>query len=105
VNKSLWLLIKEKLQETKAKDIVVLDVKKHSSVTDYIIVATASSDRQARAIADYLRENAEKPFSMEGTEDGRWILLDYIDAVVHIFQEDLRKYYDIEGMWLNANRL
>lgn len=105
MKKSLWSLIKEKLEETKAKDVVVLDVRKISSVTDYVIIATASSDRQARAIADYLREQAGKPFSMEGEDEGRWILLDYIDAVVHIFQDDLRKYYDLEGMWLSAKRL
>lgn len=101
----LWSQIKEKLEETKARDIVVLDVRKLSSVTDFMIIATGTSDRQVRAIAEHLMENAGKPFSAEGVEDGRWALLDYIDAVVHIFQDDLRRYYDIEGMWLNAKRL
>ncbi len=105
MKKALWSQIKEKLEETKAKDIVVLDVKKYSSVTDYIIIASGSSDRQVRAIGEYLRENAGRPFSTEGAEEGRWVLLDYFDVVVHIFQDDLRKYYDIEGMWLNAQRL
>jgi len=104
VNKALWSQIKEKLEETKARDIVVLDVRKLSSMTDFIIIATGSSDRQVRAIGEYLRENVGKPFSTEGAEEGRWVLLDYFDVVVHIFQDDLRRYYDIEGMWLNAKR-
>jgi ribosome-associated protein len=104
VNKALWSQIKEKLEETKARDIVVLDVRKLSSMTDFIIIATGSSDRQVRAIGEYLRENVGKPFSTEGAEEGRWVLLDYFDVVVHIFQDELRRYYDIEGMWLNAKR-
>jgi ribosome silencing factor RsfS/YbeB/iojap len=104
VNKALWSQIKEKLEETKARDIVVLDVRKLSSMTDFIIIATGSSDRQVRAIGEYLRENVGKPFSTEGAEEGRWVLMDYFDVVVHIFQDELRRYYDIEGMWLNAKR-
>jgi ribosome-associated protein len=105
VKKSLWSQIREKLEETKARDIVVLDVKKLSSVTDYIIIASGTSDRQIRAIAEHLREQVGRPFSMEGVDEGRWVLLDYFEAVVHIFQDDLRRYYDIEGMWINAKRL
>ena len=104
MNKALWSQIKEKLEETKARDIVVLDVRKLSSMTDFIIIATGSSDRQVRAIGEYLRENVGKPFSTEGAEEGHWVLMDYFDVVVHIFQDDLRRYYDIEGMWLNAKR-
>jgi len=105
VNRALWSQIKEKLEETKARDIVVLDVSKLSSMTDFIIIATGSSDRQVRAICEYLRENAGRPFSTEGADEGRWILMDYFDVIVHIFQDDMRRYYDIEGMWLNAKRL
>ena len=104
MKKALWSQIKEKLEETKAKDIVVLDVSKLSSVTDFIIIATGASDRQVKAIGEHLREHVGKPYSTEGAQEGRWVLLDYIDAVVHIFQDDLRKYYDIEGMWLSADR-
>jgi ribosome silencing factor RsfS/YbeB/iojap len=105
VKKALWSQIKEKLEDTKAREIVVLDVRNLSPVTDFIIIATGNSDRQVKAIGEYLRENVGRPFSMEGAQEGRWVLLDYIDAVVHIFQDDLRKYYDIEGMWLSAKRL
>jgi ribosome-associated protein len=105
VNKALWTRIREKLEETKARDIVVLDVRKLSSMTDFIIIATGSSDRQVRAIGEYLRENVGRPFSTEGADEGRWVLMDYFDVIVHIFQDDMRRYYDIEGMWLNAKRL
>jgi ribosome silencing factor RsfS/YbeB/iojap len=105
VKKALWAQIKEKLEETKARDIVVLDVRNLTSVTDFIIIATGNSDRQIKAIGEYMRENVGRPFSTEGEQEGRWVLLDYIDVVVHIFQDDLRKYYDIEGMWLSAKRL
>ncbi|MEA3221747.1 MAG: ribosome silencing factor [Thermodesulfobacteriota bacterium] len=93
------------LEEKKARDIVVLDVKEMCSFTDYLIICTGTSDRQIKAVAENVIEKVGKPFGVEGIELGRWVLLDCVDVVVHIFQEDLRDYYDIEGMWMDAKRL
>jgi len=93
------------LEDKKAKDVVVLDVREICSFTEYIIIGTGMSDRQIRAMADHVISEFGKPFGTEGLEQGRWVLLDYITSVIHIFQDDLRHYYDLEGMWFEAKRL
>ncbi|HDM33038.1 MAG TPA: ribosome silencing factor [Deltaproteobacteria bacterium] len=93
------------LEEKKARDIVILDVRGMCSFADYVIICTGMSDRQIKALAENVIMKAGKPFGTEGIELGRWVLLDYMDVVVHIFQEDLRRYYDLEGMWLEAKRV
>jgi len=100
-----WENLVEALGDKKAKDVVALDVKGVCSFTDYILICTGMSDRQISAMAEYVIETFGKPFGSEGIEKGRWVLLDYVDVVIHIFQDDLRKYYDMEGMWLDAKRL
>lgn len=102
---ALWSCIVQALSDKKGRDIVALDVKGHSPITDCIIICTGTSDRQIRAMAEHVMEVVGKPLGKEGLEEGRWVLLDYVDAVVHIFQDDLRHYYDLEGMWLDAKRL
>lgn len=86
--------------------MLVINLKKLSSVTDYLLICSAESERQAQAIArsieDGLRERKEKPFGIEGVEGGRWVLMDYVDVVVHIFHESVRSYYDLEGLWAEA---
>ena len=90
-------------------DIVVLDLKGKSPVTDYFVVATGTSDRQMRTVADEICETAKKEgmerFGRAGYEQGRWILLDFIDVVVHIFDEPYRDYYDLELLWGDAKKL
>ncbi len=103
--KPLWSMAAEALEEKKATDVVVLDVRKSCSFTDYIIVSTGMSDRQIRAMAEHVMETVGKPFGVEGLDTGRWVLLDYVDVVIHILQDELRKYYDIEGMWYDAERV
>jgi ribosome-associated protein len=103
--KELWERAKEALEERKATDLVVLDVRKICSFTDYIIVCTGMSDRQVRAMAEHVAESLGKPFGIEGMDSGRWVLLDYVDVIIHIQQQELRQYYDIEGMWFDAKRL
>ena len=93
------------LVDKKAADVVVLDVRGVCSFTDYIIVCTGMSDRQIKAMADHVISSFGKPFGKEGLERGRWVLLDYVDVVIHIFQDDLRRYYDMEGMWFEAKRV
>jgi len=103
--KPLWSRAVDALEEKKATDVVVLDVSGICSFTDYIIVCTGMSDRQIRAMARHVIETLGDPFGSEGLDRGRWVLLDYVDVVIHILQEDLRKYYDIEGMWFDAERV
>ncbi len=81
-------------------------MKKISSVSDYILICGADSERQVHAIAanieDGLRDKGEKPLGTEGVKEGRWALLDYGDIIVHIFTEPMRSYYDLEGLWVDA---
>jgi ribosome-associated protein len=90
----------------KGNDVVVLDLRKISSMVDYFIIVTASGDIHARAIADdigkRLRNKGVKKWHMEGYSFGHWILLDYVDVVVHIFLEEERLYYNIESLWGDA---
>jgi len=92
--------------ERKAKDLTVLKVKEFSSFTDYFIICSGSSDRQVKAIADSiekrLKESGIVPLGIEGRQSGGWILMDYGDAVVHVFHEPVREFYDIERLWSDA---
>ena len=90
-------------------DIVVLDLKGKSPATDYFVIATGTSDRQMRTVADEISEAAKKQslqrFGRAGYEKARWILLDYIDVVIHIFDKQYRDYYDLELLWGDAEKL
>ncbi len=83
----------------------MLDVRCVCSFTDYIFIATGMSDRQIKAMAEHAISTFGKPFGREGVEQGRWVLLDYVDVVIHIFQDELRRYYDMESMWYEAKRV
>ena len=93
----------------RCKDIVVLDLKGKSPATDYFVIATGTSDRQMRTVADEICESARKHglqrFGRAGYEQARWILLDFIDVVIHIFDSEYRDYYDLELLWGDAKRL
>jgi ribosome-associated protein len=103
--KPVWSRMVSVLKEKKATDIVVLDVRGICTFSDYIIICTGMSDRQIKAMAEHVIENFGKPFGKEGIEQGRWVLLDYIDVVIHIFQDEVRRYYDMESMWFEAKRI
>jgi len=81
-------------------------LKKISSVSDYILICGAGSERQVHAIAmnieDGLRAKGERPMGKEGIKEGRWALLDYGDIIVHVFTDQMRSYYDLEGLWVDA---
>lgn len=95
--------------EQNSKDIVVLDLRGKSPVTDYFVIATGTSDRQIRTVSDQICEKARQMgfsrFGRAGYEQGRWILLDFVDVVVHIFDSEYREYYDLEMLWGDAERL
>lgn len=88
---------------------VVLDVRRLSGVTDYYLIVSGSSDRRVQAIAqgvlESLGERGVRPMGVEGISDGRWALVDFGDWVVHVFYEELRGYYDLEGLWFDAPRV
>jgi ribosome-associated protein len=92
--------------DKKALDVQVLHVAPLTSVADYLVLGSAESDRQTRAIADYvdgmLSRTGERPLSIEGTTSGQWVLLDFGDVVAHIFRQDARAHYALERLWSDA---
>ncbi|MFO7845322.1 MAG: ribosome silencing factor [Balneolaceae bacterium] len=99
--------INNALLEKKAKDIVVLDVRELTTLTDYFIVCNGTSETQIRALANSVTEKTkedlgEAVWKKEGLEARRWIILDYVNVVVHIFSKEKREYYGIERMWNDA---
>ena len=95
--------------ERHCSDIVVLDLKGKSPATDYFVIATGTSDRQMRAVADEIceaaKEQGQQRFGRAGYEQARWVLLDFVDVVIHIFDSEYRDYYDLELLWGDAKRL
>lgn len=93
----------ELLDDMKAEDVQVFNVAEMTTVTDYMIVASGTSNRHVRSIAsnvaDELRETGLRPYGSEGEEHGEWILLDYGDLVVHVMQPGTREFYQLEKLW------
>ena len=96
-------------QDRKAQDITALDVRGLSSVTDYMVVCTGSSDTNVRAIAESVQEKlaakGERPLSVEGLQEGTWVLVDYVDFVVHVFHAEKRLFFGIEELWADAKQI
>ncbi|MCB0344821.1 MAG: ribosome silencing factor [Bdellovibrionales bacterium] len=95
--------------EQKAHDVIGLHVGPHTYVADYYVIASGTSDRHVRGIADRVRkelkEVGEQPLSVVGMENGEWVLLDYGDVVVHVFFEAARTFYNLDEMWQRAKPL
>ena len=95
--------------EKKASDVVVLEVRDLIVITDYFVIASGATDRQVRTIADAvekaLAERDRKPVRREGEREGRWVLLDFVDVVVHVFVDEDRRYYELERLWKDARRI
>jgi ribosome-associated protein len=91
------------------EDVVVLDLRGLSSVTDFFVIATGTSDRQMRAIIDHVEEHGRKVgqsrFGLSGYESPTWVLADYVDVVIHLFDAERRQYYDLELLWGDAPRV
>lgn len=97
-------------QEKKAEEITILELEKGSGAfTDYFVVCNGTNPRQVQAISDAVEDELEKaglrPTHVEGYRQAEWVLLDYVDFVVHVFSEKARKYYDLERLWKSAKRL
>ena len=106
-SKACAQLAAEYALDKKAFNLRLLEVKGLSSLTDYLLIASGRSDRQVQAIAEGVRvglknDHATQPLAVEGMEEGRWVLLDYGDVMVHVFQEPVRDFYDLDGLWSEA---
>ena len=92
--------------DRRAENLIALDVREVTSFADTILVVTGRSDRQVKAIADAVKEAAQQNgigvLGVEGYQEGRWVLIDLADAVVHVFQPEVRKNYDLERLWSDA---
>ena len=108
--KKLALLCREFADNKKAENIVILDVRELSSVTDYFVIASGTSEPHLRAIVeeitDRLREDHDlRPLRMDGSVQGAWVVLDFFDVIVHIMRADARERYDLEGLWGDAAKV
>lgn len=93
--------------EKKALNVRLLDVRGKSTLTDFLLIVSGRSDRQVQAVAEAVRLGLKKehetlPLAVEGMNEGRWVLLDYGDVMVHVFQEPVRDFYDLDGLWSEA---
>lgn len=108
--KRLLKIIHSACEDIKASDIIVLDLRKKTSFTDYLVIASATNTRQVNAIANHVREKVgrqlkKKPIGTEGLESGLWVLMDYGDVVCHIFLEEIRSFYRLEELWHDAKKV
>jgi ribosome-associated protein len=109
-SRKLALLCRELADNKKAEDIVVLDMRELSSVTDYFVIASGTSEPHLRAIvdeiADKLREEHQlRPRAIDGAFQTAWVVLDYFDVIVHVMRHDVRERYDLETLWGDAPRV
>jgi len=103
-------LIVDLIADKKGENVVLMDLREVTLFTDFFVIASAASERQLNAITDYIRDEVKKqgqlyPMRTEGRGDNGWILMDYSDVVIHLFSPEMRAYYDLEGMWRDANVL
>jgi ribosome-associated protein len=106
-DEGLVLEAAEAASAKKAERIVILDVSEQLVITDYFLICSGNTQRQVRTIADEVERRLSegqglKPFRREGEREARWVLLDYVDFVVHVFHTDDRDYYDLERLWADA---
>jgi ribosome-associated protein len=88
--------------DKKALDVRVLEIGRLSSIADFLVLASGRSDKQTQAIADSVKQGLKKfgkALDIEGLKEGNWIVIDYGDVIVHIFQEEIRRHYDLDGLW------
>ena len=102
-SEQLSTLVVDALEEVKAKDITVLDVRDMTEVTDYMVVASGTSSRHVKALIENVTEKAKaaghRPIGVEGEDGGEWVLLDLQDALVHVMQPKVREFYNLEKLW------
>lgn len=108
--RELAIRCREVADEKKAEDIVILDMRKLTSVTDYFVIATGTSEPHLRALIEELTERIEaefgiRPRAVDGTLKANWVVLDYLDVIVHLMRADMREKYGLEILWGDAPRV
>ena len=109
-SRKLALLCREFADNKKAEDIIILDVHELSSVTDYFVIASGTSEPHLRAIVDEITDKLRdehhlRPRAIDGTLHTAWVVLDYFDVIVHVMRQDIRERYDLETLWGDAPRV
>jgi len=108
-SKATALAVARAMLDKKALDVQVLHVAPLTSIADYLVIGSAESDRQTRAIADFVREVlsrvGRRPLSLEGTASGQWVLIDLGEVVAHVFRHDTRSHYALERLWSDARSI
>lgn len=101
--RSLAIDCAQLMRDDKCEDIVVLDLRGVSPVCDFFVIATGTSDRQMRAVTDSIKHMAkargDSPYSVSGYDESTWIVMDYVDVILHLFDADQRTYYDLDSLW------
>ncbi len=94
--------------DKKALDVKILDVGPISSIADYLVLASGQSDKQTQAIAESVKQGLKKfgkTLAVEGLKEGNWVVIDYGDVIVHVFREEIRRYYDLDSVWSDASSI
>jgi ribosome-associated protein len=95
--------------ENKTENVCVLDLRGLSNLADYFVIGTGTSSRQMHAVLEYILEHARaagrRPYNVADTTDASWLLADYVDVVIHLFDDEHRNYYDLDGLWGDAPRV
>lgn len=109
-SRALALRCRELADHKKAENLIILDVRKLSSVTDFFVLASGTSEPHLRAIVDEITDRLRdqhdlRPRAVDGTLSAAWLALDYFDVIVHVMRSDVRERYDLEGLWADAPRL
>ncbi|MBW1684377.1 MAG: ribosome silencing factor [Deltaproteobacteria bacterium] len=108
-NREKAQVVAEASLERAAEEVVALDVGNAVSYADVFVICTGHSDRQVRSIADAIEEavvkHGERPLGIEGYDEGLWVLMDFADVIVHVFQQEVRRRYDLERLWSDVPRL
>ncbi len=95
--------------DKKARDTIILELKEITTIADYFVICSGDSSTQVKAIVENidkkLRQRRQKPLSIEGLSAARWVLMDYGDVIVHVFEQEARSYYGLERLWLDAPKV
>jgi ribosome-associated protein len=95
-------------QDKKAKDVLIVDLHGLTDIADYFLLASGTSERHVLAVAEHvekaLKDAGIRPYAVEGYKEGRWVIMDYRSFIIHVFLEQLRDLYDLEGLWMEAKK-
>jgi ribosome-associated protein len=108
-SKAKALAVASAILDKKATDVLILHIASLTSLADYLVIGSGESERQARAIADHVSDSlsakGHAPLSTEGASSAKWVVMDFGDVIVHIFQKDIRQHYALERLWSDAGQV